>query len=35
MPEKFQGVIDLDVRDSKPDWAPFVAERAPEGRRTS
>jgi arylsulfatase A-like enzyme len=28
---KFQGVINLDIRDSVPDWAPFDAPRAPEG----
>ncbi len=28
---KFQGVINLDIRDSVPDWAPFEAPRAPEG----
>src|SRR5215475_1596266 len=27
----FKGVIKLDVRDSKPDWAPFTLKRAPEG----
>jgi len=27
----FQGVINLDVRDSKPDWTPFVPKKAPEG----
>ncbi len=30
---KFQGVINLDIRDSVPDWAPFEAPRAPEGAR--
>ncbi|RUU44594.1 arylsulfatase [Mesorhizobium sp. M6A.T.Ce.TU.002.03.1.1] len=27
----FNGVIKLDVRDSKPDWGPFTLPRAPEG----
>jgi len=27
----FKGVIDLDIRDSKPDWDAFLAEKAPEG----
>jgi arylsulfatase A-like enzyme len=30
MPQ-YQGKIALDVRDSEPDWAPFLAPRAPEG----
>ncbi len=28
---KFQGAINLDIRDSVPDWAPFDVPRAPEG----
>jgi arylsulfatase A-like enzyme len=32
MPAKrFKGVIKLDVRDSKPDWAPYTPAKAPEG----
>src|ERR1700753_1887156 len=31
MPKPFKGTIKLDVRDSTPDWEPFVPERAPEG----
>ena len=31
MPSPFKGVINLDVRESTPDWSPFVAESAPEG----
>jgi hypothetical protein len=32
MPRKtFQGVIKLDVRDSKPDWNPYLPPKAPEG----
>ena len=27
----FKGVIQLDVRDSTPDWEPFTLARAPEG----
>ena len=27
----FNGVIELDVRDSTPDWEPFLARRAPQG----
>jgi arylsulfatase len=28
---EFQGKIALDIRDSVPDWAPFLAPKAPEG----
>ena len=31
MPKPFQGDIKLDIRDSKPDWAAFLPDRAPEG----
>ena len=31
MAEKFQGVINLDVRDSKADWTPYELKRAPKG----
>ena len=32
MPQKkFNGVIKLDIRDSKPDWGPYTLARAPEG----
>ena len=27
----FQGVINVDIRDSVPDWAPFEPPKAPEG----
>jgi arylsulfatase len=27
----FNGVMKLDVRDSKPDWTPFTPKKAPEG----
>jgi hypothetical protein len=29
--QPFQGVINLDIRDSTPDWAPYPADRAPQG----
>lgn len=29
MSKPFNGVIKLDVRDSKPDWTPYVLKRAP------
>ncbi|WP_240155112.1 arylsulfatase [Chitinophaga sp. Cy-1792] len=29
--EQFHGVIKLDVRDSKADWAPYTPKRAPAG----
>ena len=28
---EFKGVIKLDVRDSKADWAPFTPKKAPDG----
>ena len=31
MPTHFTGRIELDVRDSEPDWTPYLAPRAPEG----
>ena len=31
MSKKFKGVIKLDVRDSKPDWDPYLPPRAPKG----
>jgi arylsulfatase A-like enzyme len=31
MSEEFKGVINLDVRDSTPDWSPYELKRAPEG----
>jgi arylsulfatase A-like enzyme len=31
MAKKFRGVINVDVRDSVPDWTPYEAPRAPEG----
>ncbi len=29
--EGFDGKIELDVRDSTPDWKPFELKKAPEG----
>jgi arylsulfatase A-like enzyme len=31
MAKEFKGEINLDIRDSKPDWSPYLASRAPEG----
>ena len=31
MAEEFAGRIELDIRDSVPDWAPYLAPQAPEG----
>jgi len=31
MAKRFNGVINIDVRDSVADWGPFLAETAPEG----
>ena len=31
MREPFKGVINVDIRDSKPDWAPFEPPKAPDG----
>jgi arylsulfatase len=28
---EFNGVVKLDVRDSKPDWTPYIPKKAPEG----
>ena len=30
MAKQFNGVINLDVRDSVADWSPYLAEEAPE-----
>ena len=29
--KEFKGVIKLDVRDSTPDWDPYIRKKAPEG----
>ena len=31
MPEPFRGLINVDIRDSVPDWAPFEPPKAPDG----
>ncbi len=31
MATRFNGKINIDVRDSEPDWAPFESPKAPEG----
>jgi len=31
MTKPFEGTINLDVRDSKPDWEPYVQPKAPDG----
>jgi len=31
MAGEYQGKIELDVRDSVPDWSPFLAPKAPDG----
>lgn len=31
MSKKFNGIINLDVRNSKPDWTPYTLQKAPEG----
>ncbi|OHV01723.1 arylsulfatase [Mycobacterium talmoniae] len=31
MPSEFSGNIELDIRDSEPDWGPFAAPTAPDG----
>ena len=35
MPKKpFKGVLKLDVRDSVPDWTPYIPTKAPEGYKS-
>jgi arylsulfatase A-like enzyme len=31
MAKQFRGRIDLDIRDSEPDWEPYLAPQAPDG----
>jgi arylsulfatase len=31
MTKPFKGVVNLDIRDSTPDWEPFMQPQAPEG----
>ena len=30
MSEQFRGTINVDIRDSVPDWAPFEPPKAPD-----
>lgn len=30
-PEQFKGTINVDIRDSVPDWSPFEPPKAPDG----
>ena len=30
MPRRFKGTVNLDIRDSKPDWPAFLDEKAPQ-----
>ena len=34
MSEPFKGTINIDIRDSTPDWAPFEPPKAPDGAPT-
>ncbi|WP_235641785.1 hypothetical protein, partial [Mycobacterium tuberculosis] len=34
-PRRFNGTIELDIRDSEPDWGPYAAAGAPEHSPTS
>jgi len=31
MSKPFQGIVNVDIRDSTPDWSPFEAPKAPAG----
>jgi hypothetical protein len=31
MGESFRGVINIDIKQSTPDWAPYTQPKAPEG----
>ena len=31
MPKPFNGKIELDIRDSTPDWEAFLPDKAPAG----
>ena len=35
MSEPFKGTINVDIRDSVPDWAPFEPPKAPDGAPTA
>ena len=34
MPKEFKGVVNVDIRDSVPDWEPFLQPKAPRAPRT-
>src|SRR3954462_15469916 len=31
MSESFKGIVNVDIRDSVPDWSPYEAPKAPDG----
>jgi hypothetical protein len=31
MPQPFKGKVELEIRDSTPDWHAFLPDKAPEG----
>ena len=31
MSKRFKGIVNVDIRDSVPDWTPFEAPVAPDG----
>ena len=31
MAKDFNGVVNVDIRDSTPDWTPYLQPQAPEG----
>src|ERR1700712_2423852 len=31
MAKPFNGVINVDIKDSVPDWSPYIAAKAPDG----
>ncbi len=31
MPKQFTGTVNIDIKDSVPDWGPFTQPTAPEG----
>ena len=31
MTKPFKGIVNMDIRDSKPDWEPYLQPTAPEG----
>jgi arylsulfatase len=31
MAKPFRGVVNVDIRDSEPDWSPFEPPKAPKG----